>query len=80
MPLTALDGWIRFFPAAILLYGSLWVYVSLPLALLTRKSELLSFGVAAFADRWDGMWCLSLWPTRYPRPNCLVATPGDAVF
>jgi len=66
MPLTALDGWIGFFPAAILLYGSLWVYVSLPLALLMRKSELLSFGVAALAIAGAGMVVFIVWPTTIP--------------
>jgi membrane-associated phospholipid phosphatase len=66
MPFTALDSWIGFFPAAILLYGSLWVYVSLPLALFIRKSEFLSFGVAAFALTAAGMVVFIVWPTTMP--------------
>jgi membrane-associated phospholipid phosphatase len=66
MPLTALDAWIDFRPAAIVLYGSLWFYVSIPLALLIRKHEIVSYGVAAFALSAAGMAIFIVWPTTIP--------------
>ena len=63
MPLTAIDGWIGTHPSAILLYATLWVYVSLPLALLMRKRDMASFGVAAFAISAIGLGIFMLWPT-----------------
>ncbi len=45
MPLTALDEWIAFTPRAYPVYVSLWVYVSLPPALINNLRPLLLFGV-----------------------------------
>lgn len=66
MPLTALDRWIEFRPATIVLYGSLWLYISLPLALLTRKHEMASFGVSAIALALTGLGIFIVWPTAIP--------------
>jgi len=44
MPLTALDRWLPFSAAAFPVYASLWVYVSLPPALLVNLRQLLLFG------------------------------------
>jgi hypothetical protein len=66
MPLTALDYWIPFFPPAIVPYASLWVYVSLPLALLTRSCEFRSFGWGATTLSIAGLGCFYLWPTAVP--------------
>lgn len=66
MPLTALDRWIAFRPGAIVLYASLWLYVSLPLALLTRKHEMLAFGVAAICLALLGLTMFMIWPTTTP--------------
>lgn len=66
MPLTALDGWVAFTPAAFPVYASLWFYVSLPPALFASRRALLLFGA------WIGALCLScllafwLWPTAVP--------------
>jgi len=79
MPLTALDDWIGFSSSAILLYGSLWVYLSLPLALLMRNSELMSFGVAAFAIAALGLVIFVVWPTTIPSANVVWSQhPGTA--
>lgn len=66
MPLTAIDHWIRFTPAAFPAYASLWVYVSLPPAFLTNWTTLLRFGlwIAALC-----LFCLGifwLFPTIVP--------------
>lgn len=66
MPQTWLDTWIAFSPAALPAYVSLWVYVSLPPALLGTMRALLGFG------QWIGWLCLFclaifwLFPTSTP--------------
>ena len=66
MPLTALDHWVTFEPAALPLYGSLWVYVSLPLALLKNRHELACFGLAALALSAIGLGIFLVCPTTVP--------------
>jgi len=66
MPVTVLDEWIGFSPSAIALYGSLWLYLSLPLALLKRTSELISFGVGTVAIAATGLAIFVVWPTTIP--------------
>ncbi|MEJ5990127.1 phosphatase PAP2 family protein [Ramlibacter sp. PS3R-8] len=66
MPVTAVDYWIPHVPAAIVPYATLWVYLSLPLALMTRSAEFRSFGVAAFTLSVAGLACFYLWPTAVP--------------
>lgn len=66
MPLTPLDSWIAFNPAAYPVYVSLWVYVSLPPALIGNLRALLLFGawIAALC-----LFCLGifwLFPTSVP--------------
>jgi membrane-associated phospholipid phosphatase len=66
MPVLAVDGWIPFTPLAFPAYVSLWVYVSLPPALLGSLRSLLYFGawIAALC-----LFCLGLfwlWPTAVP--------------
>lgn len=66
MPVTWLDTWIGFSPAALPAYISLWFYVSLPPALLGNLRALLRFGL------WIGWLCLFclaifwLFPTSTP--------------
>lgn len=52
MPLTLIDAWVPFTPLAFPVYVSLWVYVSLPPALLGNLRDLLWFGV------WIASLCL----------------------
>lgn len=66
MPLTAIDHWIAFRPSAIVLYGSLWIYVSIPYALLTRKHEMLAYGIAACGLAVTGLAIFVVWPTAIP--------------
>jgi membrane-associated phospholipid phosphatase len=66
MPLTALDRWVAFTPAALPLYMSLWVYVSLPLALLRTRRELQACGWATLALSVIGMAIFLAFPTTVP--------------
>ena len=69
MPLTALDRLIAFQPAALPVYLSLWLYVSLAPALLVDRRELISFGAAWVALSVIGLGVFLLWPTAVPRTS-----------
>lgn len=66
MPLTIIDEWIPFTPAAFGFYASLWLFVSLPPAFLLDLRQLLGYGL------WIGALCISslivfwVWPTTIP--------------
>ena len=66
MPLTAVDRWIAFAPGALVLYVSLWFYVSLAPALLTERRELLSYLLAATGLSVIGLGIFFFWPTAVP--------------
>ncbi|HEY4301762.1 MAG TPA: phosphatase PAP2 family protein [Candidatus Didemnitutus sp.] len=66
MPLIAVDHWIAFWPPSLVLYLSLWVYVSLGAAFLVRARELVSYAVAAAALAIAGLTMFYLWPTSIP--------------
>ena len=68
MPLTAVDRWIGFQPAALPLYLSLWLYVTLAPSLLVRRRELIACGLAWTALSAIGLGIFLLWPTIVPRP------------
>ncbi|MGB2902144.1 MAG: hypothetical protein WBB96_01790, partial [Candidatus Dechloromonas phosphoritropha] len=77
MPLTIIDEWIPFTPAAFGAYVSLWVYVSLAPAFLPDRRQLLGYGL------WIGTLCLFclvvfwLWPTTIPQDSVdWAAHPG----
>ena len=63
MPITAIDRSISFSAAALPLYLSLWIYVSLAPALLIDGRELISYGLAAIALSVIGLGIFLLWPT-----------------
>lgn len=66
MPFTLLDRLIGFQPLAMPLYVSLWVYVSLPPALLATRRELYSYGVAMAGTCLVGLVIFYFWPTAVP--------------
>lgn len=66
MPLTALDRWLPFQPAALVIYVSLWVYISLPLALLRTPGDLARYGIGAFALSALALTAFAIWPTVVP--------------
>lgn len=66
MPLTWLDRMISFQPQAMPLYVSLWVYVSLPPALLAARHELYRYGTAMAGTCLIGLLVFFFWPTAVP--------------
>lgn len=69
MPVTAPDHWVPFWPGALWLYVSLWLYVALAPGLLTDRRELLDYYRAMLALSLAGMLVFLLWPTASPRPD-----------
>ena len=66
MPFLALDRWIGFQPWALPIYLSLWVYVSLPPALMSSRREIVGFGLRISALCLIGLGVFYLWPTKVP--------------
>ncbi|HET7300689.1 MAG TPA: phosphatase PAP2 family protein [Oleiagrimonas sp.] len=69
MPVTAVDRLIGFQPGALILYVSLWLYVSIAPALLDDKRELVSYLWAVTALSLVGMMIFFVWPTATPAPD-----------
>ena len=72
IPLTAWDRWIPFQPAALGLYFSLWVYVSLEPSLAATRGELGCFLKSAAALAVGGLAFFFFWPTATPVPADIV--------
>jgi len=66
MPLTGLDRLIGFEPRAMPLYVSLWVYVSLPPALLATPQALFAYARAMASTCLIGLVIFYFWPTTVP--------------
>lgn len=66
VPLTVPDRLVSFVPESLFIYLTLWVYVSLPPALLVRRSELHGYGTAIAAVCVIGLICFLFWPTAVP--------------
>ncbi len=67
IPLTAVDRMIGFWPEALPLYVSLWLYVVLPACVFEKPSRariLRSGGSRAQRDR---LWIFLFWPTALPK-------------
>ena len=69
MPITLLDRLIGFQPLALPMYASLWVYVSLPPALLSTRRELYGYGWAMAGTCLTGLIIFYFWPTAVPAAN-----------
>lgn len=69
MPLTPVDHWIGFEPSSLMFYLSLWVYVSLPPALLPNRSLLVGYGAAIATLCVVGLLIFLFFPTAVPVPN-----------
>lgn len=67
MPLTAVDRWIPFWPGALWLYVTLWVYIFLPPGVLTDRRELLDYYRAMLVLSLAGLLVFLLWPTASPQ-------------
>jgi membrane-associated phospholipid phosphatase len=66
MPVTELDEAIPFQPAALIVYFSLWFYVSLAPSLLRTREELMSHGKMAGLMGLVGFAIFFFWPTAIP--------------
>jgi membrane-associated phospholipid phosphatase len=69
MPVIVIDRLIPFQPLAFYMYITLWVYVSLPPALLASRRELYGYGVAMAATCLTGLGIFYFWPTAVPVPD-----------
>ncbi len=66
MPVIFLDRLIAFQPLALALYLSLWVYVSLPPALLATRRELYGYALAMAGTCLAGLIVFYFWPSAVP--------------
>jgi membrane-associated phospholipid phosphatase len=80
MPITLLDRLIGFQPLALPMYISLWVYVSLPPALLATRRELYGYGAAMAATCFAGLVVFYFWPTVVPAADIDWTQHSDMDF
>ena len=80
MPIILLDHLIGFQPLALPLYISLWVYVSLPPALLATRLELYGYGLAMAGTCLAGLIVFYFWPTAVPAANIDWTQYPDVAF
>lgn len=80
MPTLWLDRVIGFDPRALLLYLSLWVYVSLPPALLATRRELYQYAAAMAVTCLIGLLVFYFWPTAVPVADIDWARYPDVHF
>lgn len=80
MPLTLLDRLIGFQPLALPMYISLWVYVSIPPALLATRRELYGYGLAMAGTCLAALVVFYFWPTAVPAANIDWARYPDVDF
>ena len=74
VPMTFVDALVPFYPPALLLYVSLWIYVPLAPALLLGLRELVMFGVWIVALCAGGLLIFYFWPTTLV-PSGVDRTP-----
>ncbi|WP_427915084.1 phosphatase PAP2 family protein [Ramlibacter sp. MMS24-I3-19] len=66
VPLTWLDHRIPFEPLALPVYLSLWVYISLPPALMLTRAQVIDYGLRIGALCLAGLAVFYLWPNAVP--------------
>ncbi len=69
MPVSAIDDLIPFQPLALIPYLTLWIYVSLPAALILHRRELIGYGWWVAALCVAGLACFYFWPTTVLLPT-----------
>jgi membrane-associated phospholipid phosphatase len=69
MPATALDRLIGFHPQTLVLYLSLWLYVSLAPSWLLDWEEILAYYWSVWGLGLVGCLMFLLWPTASPPPD-----------
>jgi hypothetical protein len=81
MPLTAVDHWVSFQPAALVPYLTLWVYIGVAPALTPSFRQLFVYGLWAAALCITGLVIFYFWPTAVPpRAPETAAYPGFAIL
>lgn len=80
MPFTFLDRLIGFQPMALPLYLSLWIYVSLPPALLETQRELSGYALSMAGTCLAGLLVFYVWPTVMPVADIDWAQYPDVNF
>jgi len=80
MPFTGLDRLIGFVPQALPIYLSLWIYVSLPPALLETRSELYHYATFMAGACLTGLIIFYFWPTSVPAAHIDWAMYPDMNF
>jgi membrane-associated phospholipid phosphatase len=63
VPVTAIDVLVPFYPPALLIYASLWVYVSLAPSMLLGARELFVYGLWIAGLCIGGLLIFYFWPT-----------------
>jgi hypothetical protein len=63
IPMTFVDALVPFYPPALLVYASLWIYVALAPTLLLGLRELVMFGVWIVGLCAGGLLIFYFWPT-----------------
>jgi membrane-associated phospholipid phosphatase len=69
VPRTWLDDRIAFEPLALPVYLSLWLYVALPAALMTTRSQVIDYGLRIGVLCMAGLAVFYLWPNAVPPAN-----------
>ena len=69
LPLTSLDGWIGFAPWSLILYASLWFYISLVPNLLNDWNEMGAYLVQVTLLSLIGFSLFLFWPSAAPTPD-----------
>lgn len=80
MPITFIDELITFQPITLPIYLSLWLYVSLPPALLATKRELLHYALAMTFTSIIGFAIFYFWPTTLPLATIDWPQPTETSF
>ncbi len=80
MPVIFLDRLIAFQPLSLPLYLSLWVYVSLPPALLATRRELYGYAMAMAGTCLAGLIVFYFWPTAVPAAHIDWTRYPDVAF
>ena len=80
MPTIWLDKLVSFQPAALPVYLSLWLYVSLPPAFIATRRELYSYGLAVSLTCVCGLIIFYFWPTAAPVADIDWAKYPNMVF
>lgn len=81
MPTTIVDEWVTLQPWSVTIYVSLWLYVSLPPALMANRADLVGYGWRIGLLCLIGLGIFFAWPTAVPPTHVDWAQyPGMSVL